>query len=100
MKYLVIATLKTTAQPTAETVTQYKSYVEDKTREGVFDVVYNVVDRLQNVCIMNAENTEHLHQLLDQVPTRQMADLEVYPLADFSERMDALAVKLRQAQKP
>ena len=98
MKYLVIATLKLTAQLTAESVSQYRSYIETKTREGVFDIVYNVnvVDRLQNVCIMSADNIEHLNQLLDQVPTRDMADVEVYPLADFSEGMDALARRLGQ----
>lgn len=91
MKFLVIATLKTTSRPTPELVSRYKSYVEDKVREGVFDVVYSVADKMQNICIANADSREQLNRILEQIPSHGMADLDIYPLTDFSERMKAIA---------
>jgi muconolactone delta-isomerase len=94
MKYLLMVRVKATVQPSPEVAAAlqiHKQYIADLAGRGVVESVYTFAGSGNGCCIISAETSEDLNDLLAGTPAFALCDIDVYPLADFYKQMDRVA---------
>jgi muconolactone delta-isomerase len=97
MKYLLLITRKTGAEPTADVWIRHKEWVQQEVKQGTIEVPYTFAGSTHGMCIVNAETPEDLNDLMMAAPAGPFADVEVRPLADFAKQMDRVAAAMKRA---
>jgi muconolactone delta-isomerase len=77
------ATYTKLLEATANWVYRYKS-------AGILSEIHMMAGRNRIVTICNHESTEDLTRVLSTLPLGKYIDIEVYPLADINESINAL----------
>jgi muconolactone delta-isomerase len=87
MKYLVLVTVKPSAQLDPAMLSMHKEWALQLVEKGVMESLYTFAGTGDGMCILNADTPEQLNDITVSAPAFPACDLDVRPLADFSAQM-------------